>query len=159
MISSLDKLCSTCPHQNTYISFWTQLFFLCFKQTPRALLDIHLDTYKCVEKLHSPFVLITSLKRSITLLAFFVSFLKIACLHVPFTAYENFYKLSKIYCLLIFIATCFPSEVSEIRNSTIKLISTYTLFHPSESTYVVDHFLVISCLYLSLSECQGLSQM
>ena len=31
--------------------------------------------------------------------------LKIACLHVSFTAYENFYKLSKMYCLLIWIST------------------------------------------------------
>ena len=77
--------------------------------------------------------------------SFWLSFLKIACLHVSFTAYENFYKLSKMKCLLILFSTFYPSEVSENRNLTIKHISTYTLFHPSISTYVVDHFLVISC--------------
>ena len=92
----------------------------------------------------SPFILISSLQRSITLLALLLSFLKIACLHVSFTAYENnFYKLSKMHCLLILFSTFFPSENGI---STIKHISTYTLFHPSISTYVVDHFLVISCL-------------
>ena len=63
-----------------------------------------------------------------------------------FHTYENFYKLSKMHCLLILFSTSSPSEVSENRNSAIKHISTYTLFHPSISTYVVDHFLVISCL-------------
>ena len=33
--------------------------------------------------------------------------LKIACLHVSFTAYENFYKLSKMYCLFV-LAFHFP---------------------------------------------------
>ena len=106
----------------------------------------------------SPFILISSSQRSLLLLALLLSFLKIACLHVSFTAYDNFYKLSKMHCLLILFSTFLPSEVSEIRNSTIKHISTYTLFHPSISTYVVDHFLVISCPELSLSECQGLGQ-
>ena len=93
----------------------------------------------------SPFILISSLQRSITLLALLLSFLKIACLHVSFTAYGNFYKLSKMHCLPVLSSTFFPSEVSENENSTIKHISTYTLFHPSISTYAVDHFLVISC--------------
>ena len=93
----------------------------------------------------SPFILISSLQRSITLSALLLSFLKIACLHVSFTAYENFYILSKMHCLLILFSTFSPSELPENRNSTIKHISTYTLF-PSISTYVVDHFLVISCL-------------
>ena len=75
----------------------------------------------------------------------FVVFPEVACSHVSFTAYENFYKLSKMHCLLILFSTFFPSEVSENRNFTIKHISTYTLFCPSISTYVVDHFLVISC--------------
>ena len=43
----------------------------------------------------SLFLLISSLQRSLTLLALFVTFQKIACLHVCFTAYENFYRLSK----------------------------------------------------------------
>ena len=41
----------------------------------------------------------------------FVSFLKIACLHVSFTAYENFYKPSKMHCLLVLFSSFFPSEV------------------------------------------------
>ena len=75
----------------------------------------------------SPFILISSLQRSTTLLALFLSFLKIACLHVSFTAYENFYKLSKMHCLLVLFSTFSPSEVSDNRNPTIKHISTYTL--------------------------------
>ena len=65
------------------------------------------------------------------------------CLHVSFTAYENFYKLSKMHCLLILFSTFYPSEISENRNPIIKHISTYTLIPSSISTYVVDHFLVI----------------
>ena len=65
-----------------------------------------------------------------------ISFLKIACLHVSCTVYENYYKLSKMYCLLDWFSTFQPSEVSENRDPTIKHISTYTPF----------------------SECQGLIQ-
>ena len=46
--------------------------------------------------------------------------IKIACLHVSFTAFENFYKLSKMHCLLIWFSTFQPSEVSENRDPTIK---------------------------------------
>ena len=67
--------------------------------------------------------------------------LKIACLHVSFTAYENSDKLSKMYCLLV-LAFHFPIiRISEYRNPTIKHISTYTLI--SIITYVTDLFLVI----------------
>ena len=69
--------------------------------------------------------------------------LKIACLHVSFTAHENFYKLSKMHCLLIWVSTFQPSEVSENRDPTIKHISIYTLISSSISTYVMDLFLVI----------------
>ena len=69
--------------------------------------------------------------------------LKVACLHVSFTAYENFYKLSKMHCLLILYSTFQPSEVSENRYPTIKHISTYTLISSSISTYVIDLFLVV----------------
>ena len=69
--------------------------------------------------------------------------LKIACLHVSFTAYENFYKLSKMHCLLI-LTFHFPIfRMSECRNPTIKHIFTYTLISPFISTYVTDLFLVI----------------
>ena len=69
--------------------------------------------------------------------------LKIACLHVSFTVYKNFYKLSKMHCLLFWFSTYQPSEVSEYRDPTIKHISTYTLISSSISTYVIDLFLVI----------------
>ena len=70
--------------------------------------------------------------------------LKMVCLHVSFTAYENFYKLSKMYCLLVWLFSTFqPSEISEKRDPTIKHISTYTLISSSISTYVIDLFLVI----------------
>ena len=69
--------------------------------------------------------------------------LKIACLHVSFTAYENFYKLSKMHCLLV-LTFHFPIfRMSECRNPTIKHIFTYTLISTFRSTYVTDLFLVI----------------
>ena len=73
--------------------------------------------------------------------------LKIACLHVPFTAHENFYKRSKMHCLLIWFSTFQPSEVSENRDPTIKHISTYTLISSSINAYVTDLFLVILFTY------------
>ena len=69
--------------------------------------------------------------------------LKTVCLHVSFTAYKNFYKLSKMHCLLVWVSPFQPSEVSENRDPTIKHISTYTLISSSISTYVMDLFLVI----------------
>ena len=70
-------------------------------------------------------------------------FLKIACLHVSFTAYENFYKLSKKHCFLV-LTFHFPIfRMSECRNPTIKHIFTYTLVSPFINTYVADLFLVI----------------
>ena len=42
---------------NTSFVFWSQLFFLYFKQTSKALLDIQLDVYKHVEKLQFSFYL------------------------------------------------------------------------------------------------------
>ena len=80
-------------------------------------------------------LLISSFQRSLTLLALFVTFLKISCLHVSFTAYENFYKLSKNVVSSCLLSTFCPSEVSEIRNSTIKHISIYSLVHSSICTY------------------------
>ena len=69
--------------------------------------------------------------------------LKIACLHVSFTANENFYKLSKMNYLLVWFSTFQPSEVSENRDPTVKHISTYALISSSISTYVIDLFPVI----------------
>ena len=51
---------------------------------------------------------------------------KIACLHVSFTAYENFYKLSKMHCPFILIFHFPFFRISECRNPTIKHISNYT---------------------------------
>ena len=83
------------------------------------------------------------IRGSSALLILLVSFLKIACLHVSFTAYENFYKLSKMHCLLV-LTFHFPIfRMSECRNPTIKHIFTYTLTSPFISTYVTDLFLVI----------------
>ena len=80
--------------------------------------------------------MISSLQRSQTFLALFVAFLKIACLHVSFAAYENFYKLSKNALSSQLLSTFSPSEVSDIRNPTIKHISTYTLVHSFIITYM-----------------------
>ena len=82
-------------------------------------------------------LLISSFQRSLTLLALFVTILKIACLHVSFTAYENFYKLSKNVASSCLLSTFSPSEVSKIRNSTIKHISRFILtgFYPSPKSF------------------------
>ena len=66
---------------------------------------------------------------------------KIACLHVSFTAYENFYKLSKMHCHLVLTFLFLILRMSECRNPTIKHISTYTLVSSSITTYVIDLFL------------------
>ena len=66
---------------------------------------------------------------------------KIACLHVSFTAYGNFYKLSKMHCHLILTFLFLILRMSECRNPTIKHISTYTLVSSSITTYVTDLFL------------------
>ena len=81
-----------------------------------------------------------------------MTFLKIACLHVSFTAYENFYRLSKNALSSHLLSTFSPSEVSEIRNSTIKHISTYTLVHSYISTYMGDHAFLY---YKGLGECES----
>ena len=88
-------------------------------------------SFKTVEKLQFAFSMISSLQRSQTFLALFVAFLKIACLHVSFTAHENFYKLTKNTLSSQLLSTFSPSELSEFRNPTIKHISTYTLVHSS----------------------------
>ena len=53
--------------------------------------------------------------------------LKIACLHVSFTAYENFYKQSKMHSHLVLTFHFLILRMSEYRNPIIKHISTYTL--------------------------------
>ena len=125
----------------------------------RALLDIQPEVYKHVEKFQFSFFLISCclvILNSSWLSWYLV--LKIACLHVSFTAYENFYKLSKMYCLLIWLSTFQSSEISENRDPTTKHISTYTLISSSISTYVIDLFLVILSHSKPFSECQGLIQ-
>ena len=68
-------------------------------------------------------------------------FLKIACLHVSFTASENFYKLSKMHYHLVLTFPFLILRMSECRNPTIKHISTYTLVSSFINTYVTDLFL------------------
>ena len=60
---------------------------------------------------------------------------------VSFTAYENFYKLSKMHCHLVLTFHFLILRMSEYRNPTIKHISTYTLVSSSITTYVTDLFL------------------
>ena len=99
----------------------------------------------CVEKLQFSF-LSDLLSPEISYSLGSVSdFPKIACLHVPFTVYKNFYRLSKNALSSHLLSTFSLSVVSEIRNSTIKHRCTYTLVHSSISTYMGDHFLVIFC--------------
>ena len=63
--------------------------------------------------------------------------LKIACLHVSFTAYENFYKLSKMYCLLI-LTFHFPTiRISENNNQTCIHLYTDLIIHK----YICDRSL------------------
>ena len=65
--------------------------------------------------------------------------LKMACLHVSFTAYENFYKLSKMHCLLV-LTFHFPIfRMSVCRNPTINHIFTYIDF--SIHKYICDRSL------------------
>ena len=71
------------------------------------------------------------------------NFSKSTCLHVSITAYENSYKQTKNALSSQMASSFFVSEMSEIRNPTIKHISTYTLVHSSIITYMGDHFLVI----------------
>ena len=106
--------------------------------------DPGLQSWVVVEKLQFSlfFDLLLSGILNFTWLSWYLV-LKIACLHVSFTAYENFYKLSKMYCLLVWFSTFQSSEVSESRDPTIKHISTYTLISSSISAYVIDLFLVI----------------
>ena len=147
-ISFLDKLCSTCPHQKLLFGLQDSVIVTVPKLTFRALLDIQPDIYKHVEKLQFSFILISCCPEILnSSLALPVSFLKIDCLHVSFTAYENFYKLSKMNCNLIWFSTIQPSEVSENRDPTIKHISIHTLISSSINTYVIDLFLVILFTY------------
>ena len=64
-----------------------------------------------------------------------------ACLHVSFTAYENFYKLSKMHCHLVLIFHFLILRMSEYKNPTIQHIFTYTLASSFITKYVIDLFL------------------
>ena len=83
---------------------------------PRVLFDIQPDIYKHVQKLQFTFLMMSCLQRSQNSLGSFVAFLKIACLHVSFAAYESFYKQSKYALSSQLLSTFSPSEASEIRN-------------------------------------------
>ena len=97
-----------------------------------------------------------ALRSSSALLTLLVSFLKIACLHVSFRAYENFYKISKMHCHLVLTFHFLILRMSEYRYPTIKHISTYTLVSSFINTYVTDLFLFH--IVKSLSESMGLSK-
>ena len=159
LILSLISCVQLVHTKNSFLIFRTQLLFLYLQSTSRTLLDIQPDVYKCVEKLqffldldlHSPEIYNTSWLS-------WCSVLKITCLHVSFTAYENFYKLSKMHCLLV-LTFHFPIfRISEYRNPTVKHISTYTLVSSSISTHVTDLFLGSNSHSKPFSECQGLIQ-
>ena len=82
--------------------------------------------------------MMSELQRSQYLFDSCATFLKTTCLHVSFTAYENFYKLTKKVLSSQMASTFSASEMSEIRNPTVKHISTYTLVHSSIITYMGD---------------------
>ena len=89
--------------------------------------DDHSGDVYSVENSSSLFILIScsqGILNSSRLSCFLLS--KIACLHVSFTAYENFYKLSKMYCPFVLIFHFPFFRISECRNPTIKHISNYT---------------------------------
>ena len=89
--------------------------------------------------------MISYLQRPHNLFDSCANLLKAVCLHVSFTAYENFYKLTRNVLSSQMASTFIVSEMSEIRNPTIKHISTYTLVYSYIITYMGDHFLVILC--------------
>ena len=109
-----------------------------------VLYDLDFNMAWAVEKLQFSLFLISCSQRILNAsLLSWILLLKNACLHVSFTAYDNFYKLSKMHCLLV-LTFHFPIfRTSECRNPTIKHIFTYTLISPFISTYVIDFFLVI----------------
>ena len=121
LIFSLDKLYSTCLLQKYSFCFLDSVVLLVLQtdlqSSSRYSNWMFINVLKTYNSL---FLLICSSQRSLTLLALFVSFLQISCLHVSFTVYENFYKLSKNALSFHLLSTFSPSEVSEIRNSTIE---------------------------------------
>ena len=82
--------------------------------------------------------MISCLQRSQYLFDSWATLLKTTCLHVSFTAYENFSKQTKNVLSSQMASTLFVSEMSEIRNPTIKHISTYPLVVHSEPHYSGD---------------------
>ena len=112
------------------------------KNYPIRSLDIQPDVYKRVENSSSRISQIScsqGILNSSRLSCYLLQ--KIACLHVSFTAYENFYKLSKMHCHLVLTFHFLILRMSEYRNPTIKHISTHTLVSSSITTYVTDLFL------------------
>ena len=79
----------------------------------------------------SLFLLISSSQRCLILLALFVSFLKIACLHVSFTAYENFYKLSKNA-----LSSCFIFHFLSIRSTRNQKLNNQTYIHLYTGSFI-----------------------
>ena len=74
----------------------------------------------------SLFLLISSSQRSLTLLPLFLCFLKTVCLHVSFTAYENFSN----YLKCIVSSFCFPlSFHQKYQKTEIPQSNIYPLIH------------------------------
>ena len=100
-----------------------------------------------VEKLQFSFILISCCPEILNSLGSLVSFLKIACLHVSFTAYENFYKLSKMYCLLILFST-FIRSIREQKSNNQTYIHLYTDFiihkYICDGSLSGDHFHIVN---------------
>ena len=113
-------------NNNKTLMPWLSLGHLfCAWQTPNHLVGQHLLVI--VEKLQFSFSMISSLLRSSTLLDLPVAFLKIACLHESFTAYENFYRLSKN---ALSSESCFPLSLHQkYQKSETQQSNIYPLIH------------------------------
>ena len=125
----------------------------------QSLLSYVIPNAMYVEKLQFSLFLISCSQGILnaSLLSWFL-LLKNGCLHVSFTAYGNFYKLSKMYCHLVFTFHFPIFRMSECRNPTIKHIFTYTLISPFINTYVTDLFLGSISHSKALSKSKGLSK-
>ena len=77
-----------------------------------------------------------------------LTYAKIACLHVSFTAYEYFYKLSKRFIVPSMVSSFYDSEEPVTQQSHIY---TYTLVSPKIGIHTGYHFPVISFPHWHLS--------
>ena len=119
MISSLDKLCSTCPLQKHFSCFLDSVILSVLQANIQSF--SRYLTGKCVEK--SPVLLFLDLLslEIYNSLGSFVVFPK-DCL--SFTAYENFYKLSIMHYL-----SCFVFHFLSIRSIRKQKFHNQTYIH------------------------------